>query len=613
MEAFKYYLPNNLNKNLLGMIEKNSIITITDSMGRIEYANDNYCSILECDESKLLGEAHELFKSHLHTGLVYKNLWETIKLGYKWNGTLDDVSERGKSFWLDTTIIPVKEENTVKYVALYKDITQHYHKNIKLSEKENKNTMFLKNIPMHILSISRYGKVLNANKSFCNVDIDDLIGTYIYDYISPSCYEIFKNNVDIVFVDKISNQFETFDFYANGRKVFYSSLISPVFDGIGVVDSATICIHETTEYKGISKESLDSQAKYRSIYQSINVGIIVVADDKGNIVEWNKGAELAFGYSEIEILGRPLTVLTSKKLRESNVKEILQAIKKIKKNQSFDTFEMLCLRKNGEEFPVEFALSGLTVDSENYYCAAMLDITKRKALQNKLKQKTKDLEMFLYRAAHDLKAPFSSAQGLINLLMEENINENAQLLIQMLNTTINSAKILSEDIEEASIISTKGYAYKKIDFHNCIDEVLKTLSATKNFEHIKFNININVTKTFTSKPELITSMFQNLIENAIKYSNEPSKGHVPSIEIIVKTQNEEVIVLICDNGAGINKKSIHKIFDLYYRSKTKDVEGNGIGLYIVKNIVEGLGGQIIVESSRSYGACFEIHLPNYKE
>jgi PAS domain S-box-containing protein len=610
MNTYKYYTPTVLNIDLLSLLEGNSIFSVTDSIGRIEYANDNFCNILECDAHELIGETHKLLKSHLYIGDVYMELWKTIKKGHKWSGTLSDKSRTGKTFWLDTTIIPIKNNGDVKYISIYNDVTQQRAKNIELSELKNSTEKFMLNIPGFVFSISRYGKIKNANKPFHNVEVDGLIGTYIYDYFNPSCFEIFKNNVDIVFVDKISNQFETSGFDANGRKVFYSSFISPVFDGIGVVDSAAICIHETTEYKGISKESLDSQAKYRSIYQSINVGIIVVADDKGNIVEWNKGAELAFGYTEIEILGRRLTVLTSKKLRESNVKVLLEAIGKIKNNEVFDTIEMLCLRKNGEEFPVEFALSGLTVDSENYYCAMMLDITKRNSLQNKLNQKTKDLEIFLYRSAHDLKAPFSSAQRLINLLMEENINEKGKFLIEMLNTTINSGRILLDNLAEASVIPAKKHEYRKIDFHNCIDALLTALSGTKNFEYIKFNLDIKVTNIFKSKPELITSIFQNIIQNAIKYSNKPSKDHVPSIDIIVKEEYEEVIFLICDNGPGIDAKSIDKIFDLYYRSNVKDVPGNGIGLYIVKNIVEVLGGQIKVKSDRDFGVCFEIHLPN---
>ncbi|MCF7559925.1 PAS domain S-box protein [Sabulilitoribacter multivorans] len=492
MEAIKYNLLNSLNEDLIDIITDNSIISVTDALGRIEYANHNFCEIMECDAIRLIGETHELLKSHLHSDKIYKNLWQTIRMGKKWQGILNDTSYTGKPFWLDTTIIPVKNnvENTIKYVALYKNVTKSYLQNNQL------------------------------------------------------------------------------------------------------------------------KESNIAHSKYRSIYQSINAGIIVVTDDKGNVTEWNKGAESAFGYSKVEILGHPLTVLMSKKFRKKNIKELLKGINKIKRNQKADTIEMYCLRKDGKEFPVEFALSSLSVDNNDFYCAIMLDITKRKGLEDKLKQKTKDLELFLYRSAHDLKAPFSSAEGLINLLKDEEVNERVTSLTKMLDTTIKSGKVLVENITQASVISTKKYVPIKIEFDKIIENVLKVLSGTKDFQLYKISIDIESYHCYNSNPEWLNSIFQNLIQNAIKYSKKPTKTFTPRIDISVKALQDEVVISICDNGQGINKVCIKKIFDLYYRANIEDTPGNGLGLYVVKNIVEDLNGKISVTSEIDKGTCFEIVLPN---
>lgn len=610
MEAFKYYMLNNFDRDLLSLLETNSIISITDSLGRIEYVNDNFCNTLECDERELLGETLKLLKSPLHSDLLYKKLWKTIKSGRKWNGVLEASSLNGNTLWLDATIVPVKKENAFKYVTIYKDITAHHSKSIGLLENDEKYKAFLNEIPMNVFSISKYGKVLNANKSFYNLSINDLVDTYIYDYINPSCYNTFKNNIDAAFLDKSTKQFEFYDFDLSGNKICYQALVSPVFNTIGALVSATVCINDITDFQNIDKKELNNEFKYQTIYQSINVGIIVVADHKGSITEWNKGAELAFGYSETEILGRPLTILTTEQYKKPNIKELANAIKKIKNNQNADIIEMQCLRKNGEEFPVEFALSKLNIENEVHYCAMMLDISKRKSLQNKLKRKTNDLELFLYRSAHDLKAPFSSAQGLINLLKEEITNKKSANLLEMLEATIESGRVLSDNLAEASSISAKKYEYKRINFDQCIDDVIKTLSGSRNFEYVKFNININVTKPFKSKPELIKSIFQNLIQNAIKYSKEPSENHAPTIDVSVETKEDNLVISICDNGLGISEKNINKIFDLYYRANDANVPGNGLGLYIVKSIIEGLEGEISVRSDFNDGAYFEIRLPN---
>ncbi len=492
MEAINYNFDNNLNESIQSLLKDASIVTVTDSLGRLEYANDNFCEILERDVNSLIGETHELLKSHLHNEKLYKDLWRTIKMGQRWNGVLRDRSYKGKLFWLDTTIIPIRieDENTIKYVAIYNDVTK-----------------------------------------------------------------------------------------AQSQK-------------INLLDSNT------------------THAKYRSIYQSINVGIIVVTDCQGNITEWNQGAELAFGYSKLEILGRPLTNLTSKKFRNGNIKELLKGINKIKNNQNVDTIEMYCLRKNGEEFPVEFALSGLDVDDNCFYCAVMLDITKRKELEDRLLQKTKDLELFLYRSAHDLKAPFSSAEGLLNLLKDEEVNDRIKFLTNMLETTIKGGKILVDNLTQASIIAVKKVQSKNIDFNEMVDHVLKMLSGSKNFELIKFNIEIDNSQNFISNPELIISILQNLIQNAIKYSIEPTKECMPHINILIKSLPNSVVIKVSDNGQGITKKCIKKIFNLYYRANKEDTPGNGLGLYIVKNIVEDLNGKISVKSDTNIGTSFKIVLPN---
>ncbi|ULC58055.1 PAS domain S-box protein [Flaviramulus sp. BrNp1-15] len=492
MEAIKYYLSNNINDTVLSLFKENSIITVTDFLGRIEYASENYCKILECDVNKLIGETHGLLKSHLHSEKKYKQLWRTIKMGNKWNGVLSDRSQSGKMFWLDTTIIPIKDntENTTKYVCIYNDVTENQSQNIKLIESNKINS------------------------------------------------------------------------------------------------------------------------KYKSIFQSVNVGIIVVADSKGNITEWNKGAELAFGYSKVEILGQPLTILTSKKFKKGNIKELLKAINRIKNNQNVDIIEMFCLRKNGEEFPVEFALSSLNVDDNCFYCAMMLDITKRKTLQNKLKQKTKDLELFLYRSAHDLKAPFSSAEGLINLLKDEKDGERIKFLVEMLETTIKSGKGLVDNLNRASIASSKKKETELINFSKIISNVLRMLSGTKNFGLFKFNINIDNSINYYSNPELLSSIFQNLIQNAIKYSVEPTNKCMPYVDVSVKSLKKGIVIKVCDNGQGISENCINKIFDLYYRANINEVPGNGLGLYIVKNIIEDLEGKINVTSNINKGTCFKVELPH---
>lgn len=610
MEAIKYYLSSSLNEGILSLIKDNSIFTITDSLGRLEFVSDNYCTLLESSTNKLLGETQELWKSHLHTDMLYKNLWRTIKMKRKWTGVLSETLPSGKTIYLDTTIIPVKDEfdNSVKYVGLYDDVTVIHQKNNQLKNRNSEDRDFLNIMPFHVFLITKHGKVLNVNKSYKDLEVSEVIGTYIYDYVSLDSFEVLKKNIDNVSTERVPNQFEIIEEDSTGKRCNYSVLVSPVFNEMGGMASLTVMIKENLQTYSINKDR-EVGSKCRLIYQSINVGIIVLTDSKGNITEWNKGAELAFGYATTEIVGKPLTVLISRKHRKTSIKELLNVTKKLENNQDIDLIEMYCLSKYKEEFPVEFALSSLTFRGKTIYCAMMLDISKRKALENKLKQKTKDLELFLYRSAHDLKAPFSTAEGLLNLLKEEEENERVKLL-DMLNNTISKGKVLSESLAQASLISLKKETHSRIEFDDIIKNILRVLSCTYSIDTTKFNIDIDTPFAFYSSPELFSSIFHNLIQNAIQYAKPPFCQNESCIDVSVKTDENKAIITVRDNGAGIEKDNLNKIFDLYFRANRQDTPGNGLGLYVVKTIVDDLDGNIQVKSTINEGTCFEIIIPN---
>ena len=245
MEAFNYYILNELKKkNILKIIEKHSIVTITDRLGRIEYVSDCYCNILECEPNQLIGESHKLIRSHLHSGLLYKKLWETIKLGHTWKGILKGESFKGNSFWLDATIIPLKTKKTVKYLALYKDVSELQLEKEQLLEKSNKYEVFIKNIPFQIFYLSKFGKILSTNKNFRTIKVNELTDNYLFDYINPQWHKIIKSKLNEVFRKRVPNQFEVVEIDSDGRDLTYLISISPVFNKRGQLTSAILSLHE---------------------------------------------------------------------------------------------------------------------------------------------------------------------------------------------------------------------------------------------------------------------------------------------------------------------------------------------------------------------------------
>ena len=145
-----------------------------------------------------------------------------------------------------------------------------------------------------------------------------------------------------------------------------------------------------------------------------------------------------------------------------------------------------------------------------------------------------------------------------------------------------------------------------IQFEKMINETIAVLQFRENFEKIKISILINQTKDFYSDPKFLQSIIQNLLENAVKYSNCLIE---PCIEIVVQEDAKGVLLKITDNGTGISPEFHDKIFDMFFRG-TEISKGTGLGLYIVKKAVEKLHGKIELQSEKGKGTIFTIHLPN---
>lgn len=360
--------------------------------------------------------------------------------------------------------------------------------------------------------------------------------------------------------------------------------------------------------------ALENGMLYRSIYDSIMIAIFIVTDQNGRIVKWNKGAEHAFGFTEEEMLGRDYSFILRKEYVKTDFLDFVASVKLNKEGCNQESYILHGVHSTGRVFPVELIIRKLDFPGKDLYILKMLDITKRIAFQDKLRHKTEELELFLYRSAHDLNAPFSSAQGLIDLMKGEESLEILQSLIAKLENTLDSARVLSDRLAGASLVSQRNQPASRIDFPKLVDNVVTMHKVRPAAKNMKFQIEVQDIHGFVSNPELIHAIFQNLVQNAIQYSRPPSEEHKPFIDVRVLATGDELEIMVCDNGKGIRKKDRNRIFDMYFRARAEETQSsNGMGLYIVKRIVESLNGHIHVESRINVGTCFRILIPRVND
>lgn len=226
-----------------------------------------------------------------------------------------------------------------------------------------------------------------------------------------------------------------------------------------------------------------------------------------------------------------------------------------------------------------------------------------------LKRLNDELDIFVYRTSHDLRAPIASVLGLINLGKVEDDKTKLHYYFDLQEKTLWKLESFVNDLLIYSRNTRLEIAREKIDFNNLVEDALQLHSHLGNYEKIEKIVEIDQQNTFISDPKRITVILNNLISNAIRYSN--PYQHAPYLKVSIYTDAQKALIEVSDNGLGIAQKHISKIFDMFYRGDVQS-KGSGLGLFIVKDTVTKLQGNINVTSEVNRGTTFKITLPNLK-
>ncbi|HEX8517207.1 MAG TPA: PAS domain S-box protein [Bacteroidia bacterium] len=245
---------------------------------------------------------------------------------------------------------------------------------------------------------------------------------------------------------------------------------------------------------------------------------------------------------------------------------------------------------------------------------AMDDITERKHAEELLEKQNKELrktneelDRFVYSASHDLRAPLASILGLLNISNLEDDIVQLRNINKMILTSVIKLDSFIKDIVDYSRNSRLEIISEPISFKNLVNDSIEQLHYMEAARNIDIRILVNDSVEFRSDKKRIGVIVNNLLSNAIKYHN--LRQEHPYIYFRVNFLEDKAVIEVEDNGSGIHPDSIDKIFNMFYRG-SENSPGSGLGLYIVKEIVEKLSGSISVKSTLGNGTMFNIEIPN---
>lgn len=353
-------------------------------------------------------------------------------------------------------------------------------------------------------------------------------------------------------------------------------------------------------------------------------------DAEHNIVLFNKAAEKVFGYREDEIIGQNLQLLLPRDVRDKHASLV----------HGFETGEsnylgamtrepVESLRKNGETFSAEVSLSKIQLTSELLMVAAVSDVSERvktekelavyredlevmveqqTALAQELEFKNAELERFVYTVSHELRSPLITTKGFIGLLqrdLEANDRDKVNKDLGKISQATDNMGELLEGLLELSRVGLVINPPHAGSLKTLVDQAIDQLRDLVRTSGVDIEVDDEM-PAFWGDGMRLTEVFQNLIENGIKFmGSQPA----PKIRISAREEGGFIVCSVEDNGIGIDPEYHDRIFKLFERLDQK-IDGTGIGMALVQRVIQAHGGDIRVESDgENAGSKFVFTIP----
>ncbi len=354
----------------------------------------------------------------------------------------------------------------------------------------------------------------------------------------------------------------------------------------------------------------------KSAMESALEGILIIKDDKDSypVIYANQELSRLTELDESEIVGNTFLDVLGCPVSNGTRSEILYALKT---RTSFKG-EFACLMPNskGEMQWRLLYMAPVKKDNQptNHFVAVLSDISDTKTVEKTLREKNRQLEKtnqeldnFVYSTSHELRSPLMSVLGLLNLLESDIDDADRTTYLSMIRESISRLDKIIHDIIDYSRNSRMDVLYEKIDFNTLIQQAVENHQYVEQFDKVKITTQVEDTVPFLSDAKRIGVILNNFVSNCFNFHDFQQDN--PVMDITVKTSADNVLIKVKDNGPGIPENHLERIYDMFYRGSEKS-KGSGIGLYIVKEIVDKLKGNIQVNTKPDTGTTFIVELPN---
>ncbi len=403
--------------------------------------------------------------------------------------------------------------------------------------------------------------------------------------------------------------------FNDGRIKWINEICSTDFDQEGNPIRSYGTIQDITKYKVSQEKFRQKEERFKSLIENIPSGVVICQKSKFAFANL-AGNKMLTGNSTLQLKGN----LISKMVLPEARKDFTRKIRLVNSGKQEPVFQEKLIRTDGTHFDAEVTLIHTLYRGLPAVQIIINDITERsntemvlKENESRLKELVQTKDKFFSIIAHDLRSPFNSILGFIDVLNKQYddfdeyerkeylrlIEENASQTYKLLNNLLDWA------MSQTGKIIFKPEVLKLFPL---VEAVIKTLSPASNLKEIQLQNLIPLNFEVFADTNMLSTIFQNLISNAIKYTLPGGE-----VKISAEIKNADTYMSVSDTGIGMDEETIAKLFRIDQQSSnpgTENEKGSGLGLILCKDFVEKHNGKIWIESEMNKGSQISFSIPN---
>jgi PAS domain S-box-containing protein len=372
-----------------------------------------------------------------------------------------------------------------------------------------------------------------------------------------------------------------------------------------------------------------NEAQYRALFEE-SEGYLFTHNFKGIILAANGAAIKALGYRKDDLIGKDL----SRFLVLRHPSPLADYLTQTQAGQTISGVIRVVTAGGEERYWQYRNFPSYRASGEPYVICSAHDVTDKEKLARTMRKAKEELEKqvqlrtrelqvsntaltqakaelntFLYRASHDLRGPLCSIEGLLGLArVEENPLEQRQYL-ELMQQMVRKLNRMLESLLSYTLNTHNSLTTERVDFESVVTRTLDSLRDLRGFERVKVQTHIETATPFYSDAERLFSILKSEIGNSITFQNYALEE--PAVTIWITCSPGEAAIVVDDNGVGIAEENLDAVFRMFTRSSSQST-GSGLGMYIVKQTVERLGGRISLQSREGKGTQVSVQLPNLR-